>query len=855
MFILSIKQSFQSLSFLSILAISFLQTPAYAQRVIEDGTLPTRVNSTDNLNFTIDSIKNKNRVGNNLFHSFKEFSIPTGGSAIFNNSTDVVNIINRVTGGNISNINGLIKAKSNANLFLINPAGIVFGKDARLDIGGSFFGSTSESIKFADGEFSAIDTITEPLLSINIPLGLQMGSSSAAIEVQGEGYKTTTDIDRKPFILSSRDGLRVKSGNTLALIASEVSLNGGLVAANSGKVELGAVKEGLVNINLTTQGWNFDYKGLQDFGDIKLNSLALANASGTGNGSIQLQGRNVSLKDGSRVFIQSQGNTGLGKIEVNATESIDVVGTNSDGSLVSAVLTETIRMGDAAEILISTPNLLLTQDAVISSRTFSPGKGGDITVNASQAVQVSETSPINPRNDTKISTVSFRDGKAGDISILTKQLSLLGQDILSTTFGINDGGKIYVSTEELIIEDGGVIASATLAIGSGGEVEIDAKSIELIGTDPDFTPSALTAATLGSGNAGDLIVNTESLVLRDGGRVDSSTLASGTGGSVTVNAKNFIEVSGTVPGSINPSLIASSANIVDESLQQLLGLPAIPSGNSGNVTINTPILKVFDGGEVTVKNDGTGKGGMLDINANSILLNSKGKITASTQSGGGGNIDLQIQDGLILINQSLISAEAGGTGNGGNININSPVIAGLENSDIVANASEGNGGNININTSGLFGLQFRSELTIDSDITASSQFGVNGTVEINNPAIDPSSSLTQLPSDVVDSSQQIASGCSAAQGNSFTAVGKGGLAANPEDVITSISLWNDLRDLSIFERENKTDIQARENSIKPIVEATGWVVDKQGNIEFVAQSGIQNSWQKMSNCNGELEET
>ncbi len=811
MFIPSIKKYLQTSSWLGILAISFLQAPVYAQRVIEDGTLPTRVNSTDNLNFTIDSINNKNRVGNNLFHSFKEFSIPTGGSAVFSNSTDVVNIINRVTGGNISNIDGFIKANGNANLFLINPNGIVFGENARLDIGGSFFGSTAESIKFADGEFSAINTTTEPLLSINIPLGLQMGSSSAVIEVQGEGYKTTTDIDRKPFILPSTDGLRVKSGNTLALIGGEISLNGGLVTADSGKVELAAVKEGLVNINSTKQGWNFDYKGLQNFGDIKLNSLALANASGVGNGLIQLQGRNVSIKDGSRVFVQNQGNMGLGKIEVNATESIDIVGTNSDGTLVSSVFTETIRMGDAAEILISTPNLLVSQDAVISSRTFSPGKGGNITVNASQSVEISETSPINPRNDTKISTVSFRDGKAGDISILTKQLSLLGQDIQSTTFGINDGGKIYVSTKELTIIDGGVIASASVGIGSGGDVEIDAKSIELIGVNPDnFTPSALSAATLRSGNAGNLTVNTESLVLRDGGRVDSSTLSSGAAGSVTVNATDFIEVSGTVPGLVNPSLIISSANIIDESLQQFLGIPAIPSGDSGNVDINTPVLKVDDGAEVTVKNDGAGKGGILNINADSILLNNTGKITASTQSGGGGNIDLQVKDGLILRNQSLISAEAGGTGDGGNININSPVIAGLENSDIIANALQGNGGNININTQGLFGLQFRDELTTDSDITASSQFGVNGTVEINNPAIDPSSALVKLPSDVVDSSQEVASGCSANQGNSFTVVGKGGLAANPEDVVAEVNVWSDLRDLSVFEGGKKRNVQARE---------------------------------------------
>ncbi len=134
-----------------------------------------------------------------------------------------------------------------------------------------------------------------------------------------------------------------------------------------------------------------------------------------------------------------------------------------------------------------------------------------------------------------------------------------------------------------------------------------------------------------------------------------------------------------------------------------------------------------------------------------------------------------------------------------------------------------------------------------------SQFGVNGTVEINNPAIDPSSSLVKLPSDVVDSSQEVASGCSANQGNSFTVIGKGGLAANPEEAVTGVNVWQHLRDLSVINNGKKRSVQVKNDSPKKIVEATGWVVNKQGNVEFVAQSGIQNSWQKASNCKGEIE--
>ena len=137
-------------------------------QVTPDNTTDTNVNADGN-DFTI---QNGDRAGSNLFHSFRDFNVPNGGSAFFDNADDIVNIFSRVTGGNISNIDGLIKT-NDASLFLINPAGIIFGAGARLDLGGgSFYGSSADSILFEDGEFSATDLENPPLLTVNAPIGL-----------------------------------------------------------------------------------------------------------------------------------------------------------------------------------------------------------------------------------------------------------------------------------------------------------------------------------------------------------------------------------------------------------------------------------------------------------------------------------------------------------------------------------------------------------------------------------------------------------------------------------------------------------------------------------------------------------
>ena len=263
--------------------------PIYGQ-ITSDGTLPnpTLVKTLDQKHFTISE---GSTVGSNLFHSFRRFSVPQNGAANFDNMATVQNIIGRITGGEISNIDGIISSNGKANLFLLNPNGFIFGPNAALNIGGSFLSSTANSMRFQDGtELEANANQVLPLLTSTVPIGLNFRG-----EVKGT--------------IVNQANLAVKPGNTLALVGGDIIFNSGQATAESGRIEIGSVNTGIVNLAPIDVGWRLGYDQVQTFHDIQFFSQsAVTNPNFVSNshGGIQVQGNRITLSQ-SQIVAQTLG--------------------------------------------------------------------------------------------------------------------------------------------------------------------------------------------------------------------------------------------------------------------------------------------------------------------------------------------------------------------------------------------------------------------------------------------------------------------------------------------------------------------------------------------------------------------
>lgn len=819
-------------------------------QVIPDNTLPINSTITSNDNTLI--INGGTVVGDNLFHSFEQFTISTGNSSYFNNASNIQNIFGRVTGLSVSNIDGAIKANGTANLFLLNPNGIIFGPSASLNLGGSFLGSTANYVDFSDGsKFSATEPQLNPLLTINAPIGLGFNSNPGQISVQGIGHDLKFADPTSPLGFpivgtgQSLTGLATSPEKTLALIGGQVKLDGGVLTASSGQIEIGSVAEGVVDLTLSPAGFSLNYNNSSNFRDIYLTGRSLLDASGVLNGKINIQGKNLYINDGSLVLISNFGSLYSGKININTTDSIVLTGVTDPAKfalltneIARGVITQNFSSFQGTDIDISTKNLVVQDFTGIGTYTFAEGAGGNINISVQDKLQLLGYPPI--------------------------PFIFLPSSISTFTFGSGSAGNLLLSGNYLSIKDGGLLFSQTFNSGKGGNITTNFfEGVEISGSFPinfafsSFLPSTLGTVSVSSGNAGNVFINTRQLNIKDGGRVNATTAVDGRAGNIEVNASDVIEVEGKVLSSNDSSLynrsqIVSSATRNNSFLLQLLNLPDSPEGESGNVQLNTNRLIVQNEAQISVINEGTGNGGEIIINSRSVFLDN-GSIVAETLVGKGGNIEINSSDLLLMRRNSEISTSAGNAqagGDGGQISINTSLVVApsLENSDITANAFEGRGGNIEIAAKGIFGIESRTKLTPLSDINASSTLGINGTVQIdtlNSQII----STTTLSENIVQP-LEITSTCQANSNtgtNTFVTTGTGGIPPNPDNFLSGNSGWSD-----------RSSVPQSENSLEEplpvvatqIIEAQGWKQNPDGTVILTVEpTGIsRNSSQATLGC-------
>ncbi|AOX03531.1 hypothetical protein BJP34_32535 [Moorena producens PAL-8-15-08-1] len=686
----------------------------------------------------------------NLFHSFLEFNIDNGQRVYFDNPDGITNILTRVTGNNLSQILGTLGVNGSANLFLLNPNGINFGANSRLDVAGSFVASTADSAVFDNGfNFSASDPNAPPLLTINIPIGLQYGSNPGSVNVIG----ATLGID---------------TGHTMALLGGEVNLNGATVEVPGGRVELGGLSSSGTVTRAGATSVSFP-DGVQR-ADVSLTNGSVVDVTSVNGGTIAINGANfdmsaselqAGLTDGASIPDAVAGN-----ITINANGNT----TLSQRSLIANDL-ETGAIGNGGNIELSTSGLTITGGSRIQTVTNSNGGSGDIEINANGAINISGFTEDGLFSGILTRSAADTSGFGGNITINNDQgsLNLANRGFIGTvTNSSSNGGAIALNLNNLVLETGAQIVTATTNIGNAGDITINAtESVTISGESRDFLPNPLLDLETFDLNALEFITEPNPNVAESGplgipyvsiertpeqiingttvlgaaeNQVDyfSFSITNGnsraifdidngfTGEDGNVDTKIFLFNQGTgellevnddsqaadgAGGSREVFGSFSTDSLIDTTITEpgvyLLGVGAFPSDASNNELIEGATPEVGDTYTLQVSLENLGTEGVSlpedpfnRANFNPNVEARSGLFSESTGKGHGGSLTINTQT-LILNNGGRISTDTFDWGGGGNITLNVGSLLEVNNASTLISSiarDSGNAGNLVIDT-------------------------------------------------------------------------------------------------------------------------------------------------------------
>jgi filamentous hemagglutinin family protein len=665
-----------------LLATLLATAPAHAQ-IVTDGTLGPKVSLSGS---TVDiGAQLGTQRGDNLFHSFEKFGIATGQTATFTGPDTVKNVISRVTGGEISTIDGTLASRvGQADLYFLNPAGVVFGPNVRLDVPGSFHVSTAHEMRFADGaRFSALD---------------KTGSGLTVAAPEAFGF-----LGRPPGRISvDQSALEVKPGKVLSLVGSDVDIVGG--PTESLKAPNGAAR-----ISAITSAGSFNALDgttrATSFGEVRLAGGARIDVSGNGAGNIKIRSGKLTVDDAALMA----NNTG----ENDAGTGIDIQTTFFDARN-GLIGSEAWGTGKGAPISIHAGTMFLQEGSSVASSGNDQGGAGGISVTAGDLSIIGTGTTFSTLLESNLSATAT--GTADPIEVVSERLTIRdGGAIRSRASGARDAAAVHLTvgnlfmsgdvargarsrivseslpeatgstgpvtvsaTEALSLQNIGQIASRTEGSGSAGQVTVHADTLSISGGSADvFTGIVSQAAEGATGKAGAVKISARRIDLQGTfAQISSNTLGGAAAGNVEVEAgqlsiKGDKGVSGTVTGVTSDALEGSTAG-------------------GGNVSVKAHDIDIRDSGEIGSRTFARGDAGTVTIQADRLLIQGGGGefrtgISSSVEPGAGGkggSMSVQVAGDLELRNGAAITSQTSGGGNAGAVKVTAGRLLVFGNGDI-----------------------------------------------------------------------------------------------------------------------------------------------------------------------------
>jgi filamentous hemagglutinin family protein len=642
--------------------------------------------------------------GGNLFHSFGEFNVHTGESATFTGPPGIENVLNRVTGGQPSHIDGLLRSEiAGANLYLLNPNGVLFGPNASLSVKGSFHVSTADFLRLGDGGMFYANLSGDSVLTMAPPSAFGfLRHHPASIAIQESALAVSPE------------------GETLSLVGGDIEVVGGSLEAPSGQIRLVSVASaGEAVVSSVNQTPNLNVASFERLGKVDISRGARVDVSGAGAGTVVIRGGRL-LVENANVFADTLGDKNGAEIGIDIEVADDVAVTNGN------ITTDDIGAGDAGDIRISAGSVEMSH-GVIGSRAFlGTGDGGNVNIT---------TDSLNMQEEALIETATFSEGRAGDLVVDGATVTLTdGAQISSSTFGPGQGGTVTVTASgaltltgssldgtspsgiaaqsvgqsdragaagAVVIEgatvtltDGAVISSSTFGPGPGGTVTVTASgALTLTGSSPDGALSSGIFAQAegrdaGAGAAGAVVVEGATVTLTDGAQISSSTFGPGQGGTVTVTASGALTLTGSSPDGTFPSGIAAQAE----------GRNA-GAGAAGAVVVEGETVTLTDGAVISSTTFGPGPGGTVTVTAtDTVALTGQrsGLFTNAKGAGAGGDI-VVAATAMTLTGGAAVSGSTSGSGQGGTVAVRATASVAVsgQNSGLFTTAEDrGEGGDI-----------------------------------------------------------------------------------------------------------------------------------------------------------------